>query len=281
MLGAYEEFTDRACRVLLEMRECAVLSDHDHTGTEHLLLGLVSADVDLTIPLLAEWGITRDMCLDAVNSIMPPGPGSGSEVHIFAKDAESAPFEVRPRKDSVGNLSPRLLNCLTRRAPLEARALNSNQIGAEHLLIALLKERNGVGVRALMLLGVEPEHVLTKAYHRVLEPVKDTNREEREVDLASDRNAELAIEHASAEASVIFFSSSAVSVFCVLEGLRRFLRGHDFESGAGELTTLIGAEFSKRADSTSVESVDDSALNHILGTIVTDLSRMAKDQLDV
>jgi hypothetical protein len=54
----YGNLTDRACRVILEMEAEALVLDHDHTGTEHLLLAIVEVNDDVTGPVLSRFGVT-------------------------------------------------------------------------------------------------------------------------------------------------------------------------------------------------------------------------------
>jgi hypothetical protein len=54
----YGNLTDRACRVILEMEGEAFVLDHDHTGTEHLLLAIVEVNDDVTGPVLSRFGVT-------------------------------------------------------------------------------------------------------------------------------------------------------------------------------------------------------------------------------
>ena len=62
----FERFTDRARRVIVLAQEEAALLNHDHIGTEHLLLGLARSDDRTVADTLAHWDIDRSALRAAV-----------------------------------------------------------------------------------------------------------------------------------------------------------------------------------------------------------------------
>ncbi len=129
----FERFTDRARRVVVLAQEEARMLDHNWIGTEHILLGLVHEGEGVAAKALISLGISLAAMRQAVEDIIGRGtePPSG---HI--------PFT--PRSKKVLELSLR-----------EALSLGSDYIGTEHVLLALLREGDGVGAQILVGAGVD------------------------------------------------------------------------------------------------------------------------------
>jgi hypothetical protein len=132
-----ERFTERARRAVDAAAQAARALGHNFVGTEHLLLGLFDQPEGLAARALAEAGV---------------GPAA----------VESKVLEVVPR-----GRQPLLENPLyTPRASLalqaaldEALRLGHNYIGTEHILLGLLKDRDGLAARALNDLGLNAESI--------------------------------------------------------------------------------------------------------------------------
>lgn len=136
----FELFTDEARRVVVLAQEAARSLDHNHIGTEHLLLGLLDGPDGTKERVLAAHGVTSDGVRDQLAAVDDRGTDASSG-HL--------PFTQRAKK--VLELSVD-----------ESRALDHEQIRTEHLLLALLREGDGVAVRALLNLGVDL-HALRRA----------------------------------------------------------------------------------------------------------------------
>jgi hypothetical protein len=127
----FERFTDRARRVVVLAQEEARLLNHNHIGTEHILLGLIHEGEGVAYLALTELGIS----LDAVRAQVEAEIGQGSE-------APGGHIPFTPRAKKVLELSLR-----------EALQLGHNYIGTEHILLGLIREGEGVAARALVGLG--------------------------------------------------------------------------------------------------------------------------------
>jgi len=127
----FERFTERARRVVVFAQEEARDLNHDHIGTEHLLLGLMRDADSVAARALQGLDIGQDAVREQVTEIIGRGqwPPSG---HI--------PFTPRAKK--VLELSLR-----------EALQLNHNYIGTEHILLGLVGEGEGVAAQVLVKLG--------------------------------------------------------------------------------------------------------------------------------
>jgi hypothetical protein len=135
--GMFQRFTDRARRVVVLAQEEARMLHHNYVGTEHLLLGLLHEGEGVAAGALESLGINREAVRQQVEEIIGHGrkPVSG---HI--------PFTPRTKK--VLELSLR-----------EALALGHHYIGTEHLLLALLREGQGVAAQVLTRLGADHAQV--------------------------------------------------------------------------------------------------------------------------
>jgi len=129
----FERFTDRARRMVVLAQEEARMLDHNWIGTEHILLGLVHEGEGVAAKALTALGITLAAMRQAVEDII----GRGAE-----PPAGHIPFT--PRSKKVLELSLR-----------EALSLGSDHIGTEHVLLALLREGDGVGAQILVGAGVD------------------------------------------------------------------------------------------------------------------------------
>jgi len=114
--------------------------NHNYVGTEHLLLGLLSEEEGVAAQALSSVGATLDKARQQVKTIV----GYGEE-----GTSSQAPFT--PRTKHILELALR-----------EALQLGHNYIGAEHMLLGLLREREGVAARVLSDLEVDPEEVRRK-----------------------------------------------------------------------------------------------------------------------
>ena len=133
----FERFTDRARRVVVLAQEEARLLNHDHIGTEHILLGLIHEGEGVAYLALTELGIS----LDAVRAQVEAEIGQGSE-------APGGHIPFTPRAKKVLELSLR-----------EALQLGHNYIGTEHILLGLIREGEGVAARVLVGLGAGLDRV--------------------------------------------------------------------------------------------------------------------------
>ncbi len=136
----FEKFTVRARRVLRFSREEAERFQHNYIGTEHLLLGLVRENGGIAAAVLRNLGVELNKVRDAVEFIIGRGD------HIVPGQ-----IGLTPRAKSVLEL-----------AADEARRLNHDYIGTEHLLLGLVREGEGIAAGVLQSLGVNLEKVRTQ-----------------------------------------------------------------------------------------------------------------------
>jgi hypothetical protein len=133
----FERFTERARQVVVYAQEEARTLRHDYIGTEHIVLGLLREQEGLAARVLESFDITVERVRGQVVRIV----GSGEEV----TDGQ-IPFTPRTKK--VFEMALR-----------ESLSLGHNYIGTEHILLALVRENDGVGARILLDFDADPERV--------------------------------------------------------------------------------------------------------------------------
>jgi len=136
----YERFTDRARKVMQLANQEAQRFNHEYIGTEHILLGLVKEGSGVAANVLKNLDIDLRKIRLEVEKIVQTGPGT--EMVTMGKLPQT------PRAKKVIEYSIE-----------EARNLNHNYVGTEHLLLGLLREQEGVAAQVLMNLGLKLEDV--------------------------------------------------------------------------------------------------------------------------
>ncbi|CAE6075216.1 unnamed protein product [Arabidopsis arenosa] len=162
----FERFTERAIKVIMLSQEEAWRLGHNFVGTEQILLGLIGEGTGIAAKVLKSMGINLKDSRVEVEKLI--GRGSG-----FC--ALEIPFT--PRSKRVLELSLE-----------EARQLGHNYIGSEHLLLGLLREGEGIAVRVLEKLGVDPSNIRTQ----VISMVEEKNEVTTSVGGGSSGNSKMA-----------------------------------------------------------------------------------------
>src|SRR5229473_1013153 len=133
----WQRFTERARRVVFFAQEEAARLGENYVGTEHLLLGLVRENDSVAARILDRLGVPLGRIRSDVEMQVTRGHGN------LGQD-----MQLTPRAKRVIDL-----------AYEEARQLNHNYIGTEHLLLGLIREGDGLAARVLVKLGVNLERV--------------------------------------------------------------------------------------------------------------------------
>lgn len=165
-------FTPRAQQVLVLAKREAKRFGHNYVGTEHLLLGIIKLGQGVAVSTL-----------EAMNL-----------------DIETVGYEIEkhsgPRQDTQQEgdppLTPRVKRVLALAAK-EARTLNYNYIGTEHLLLGLLREGDGVAAKILRNLNVDADAIrneIMKALDPNYLPPDAKDDESGSKDTKSDKSSE-------------------------------------------------------------------------------------------
>src|SRR5262245_10552962 len=134
----YERFTDRARKVMQLANQEAMRFNHEYIGTEHVLLGLVKEGAGVAANVLMNLDIDLRRVRLEVERIVQAGP----DISFKGKLPQT------PRSKRVIEFSIE-----------EARNLNHNYVGTEHLLLGLIREEEGVAAQVLLNLGLKLERV--------------------------------------------------------------------------------------------------------------------------
>ena len=134
----FERFTDRARKVMALANQEAQRFNHEYIGTEHILLGLVKEGSGVGANVLKNLDVDLRKVRLEVEKLVKSGP----ETVTMGKLPQT------PRAKKVIEY-----------AIEEARNLNHNYVGTEHLLLGLLREQDGVAAQVLMNLNLRLEDV--------------------------------------------------------------------------------------------------------------------------
>ncbi|MBC8309572.1 MAG: ATP-dependent Clp protease ATP-binding subunit [Phycisphaerales bacterium] len=134
----FERLTDRARKVMALANQEAQRFNHEYIGTEHILLGLVKEGSGVGANVLKHLEIDLRKVRLEVEKLVKSGP----DMVMMGKLPQT------PRAKKVIEY-----------AIEEARSLNHNYVGTEHLLLGLLREQDGVAAQVLMNLGLKLEDV--------------------------------------------------------------------------------------------------------------------------
>jgi ATP-dependent Clp protease ATP-binding subunit ClpC len=135
---AMKNFTPRAKHVLVLAQKEAEKFNHDYVGTEHLLLGLIVLGEGVAVSVLKSMGLNLDQLRIEVEKLCGVGGPT--------KQAGLVPF------------TPRLKRVLVLAAK-EAKDMNYNFIGTEHLLLALMREGESAAAKVLANMKIDINEV--------------------------------------------------------------------------------------------------------------------------
>src|SRR5215472_2470500 len=150
----YERFTDRARKVMQLANQEAQRFNHEYVGTEHVLLGLVKEGSGVAANVLKNLDVDLRKIRVEVEKIVQSGP----DMVTMGKLPQT------PRAKKV-------IEC----AIEEARNVNHNYVGTEHLLLGLLREWEGVAAQVLTILGLKLEDVRQETLNLLSHGLTDSN----------------------------------------------------------------------------------------------------------
>lgn len=154
----FGRFTERAQKVLIHAQKSAQYFKHGYVGTEHILLGIIKED-GVAKNVLNKMGVTSE----DIERLIEEYEGTG-DIQL-----QKTEIPLTPRTKRLLELSL-----------LEARNLNHNFITPEHILLALIKESEGVAFTILSNLGIN-FNKLRKELLEGLSGVEDNNIEENKI----------------------------------------------------------------------------------------------------
>lgn len=126
-------YTAKAKKALALAGKMSRSLHHNYIGTEHLLLGLLREGSGVAACVLMSNGVEEEKLMQLIEDLIAPS----SDVMLMDRDGYS------PKTQKV-----------LERAQSEAERFHSQQVGTEHLLIALIKEIDCAASRLLNTMGV-------------------------------------------------------------------------------------------------------------------------------
>src|SRR3989442_14503587 len=168
----FERFTDRARKVMELANQEAQRFNHEYIGTEHILLGLVKEGSGVGANVLKNLDVDLRKVRLEVEKLVKSGP----DMVTMGKLPQT------PRAKKVIEY-----------AIEEARNLNHNYVGTEHLLLGLLREHDGVAAQVLMNLDLKLEEVREEVHNLLGAGVEneETNAPEKQGQKAKSKTPAL------------------------------------------------------------------------------------------
>src|SRR3972149_5749555 len=129
-----EMFSEKARKVIEYARDEASRLRHDYIGTEHLLLGLTRLGGGRAIEILTNIGIDLLELKQSIEDVVQPSGGTLTMGQL--------PLTARAKKTLEVSSQ-------------EARALKAKEIDTEHILLALLRDEEGVAAQVLSMYDID------------------------------------------------------------------------------------------------------------------------------
>lgn len=128
----YQRFSDRARKIMQLATQQAQIFNHEYIGSEHILLGLIKEGSGVAVNVLQNLDVDLDKIRREVERGLQTYP------------------ELVPGKLPIAPRAKKVIEY----AMEESDKFGHNYIGSEHLLLGLIRERDGVAAQVLMHLGV-------------------------------------------------------------------------------------------------------------------------------
>lgn len=134
----FDKFTNRAKQVIKLAKKEAQRLNHNYLGTEHILLGLLKLGQGIAVNVLRNLNLDYDIIRTEIERIV----GFGPEIQVYGDPALTG--KVKKVFEFANE---------------EATNLNHNYVGTEHLLLALLRQTDGVAAQVLENLNVNLKEI--------------------------------------------------------------------------------------------------------------------------
>lgn len=134
----FDKFTNRAKQVIKLAKKEAQRLNHNYLGTEHVLLGLLKLGQGIAVNVLRNMNLDYEAIRAEVEKIV----GFGPEIQVYGDPALTG--KVKKVFEFANE---------------EATNLNHNYVGTEHLLLALLRQTDGVAAQVLENLNVNLKEI--------------------------------------------------------------------------------------------------------------------------
>jgi len=133
----FERFSELAIKAIMLAHEEALRQQNNYIGTEQMLLGLRGLEVGVASRALDRVSVTLVALREEVSKCVP--------------DGDDIAVDENPEGPSFTPRAKRALELCWD----EARLLEHEYIGDGHILLGIIREGDGIGVKALKKLGVD------------------------------------------------------------------------------------------------------------------------------
>jgi ATP-dependent Clp protease ATP-binding subunit ClpA len=159
----FGRLTDRSRGCVQAAFEEARRLGHDSVGDEDLLLGILRNEEGIAAEALSSLGVTLEDAREESEDMLSYALASiGISLQEIRHEAGEA-FEMRVPDDRRIPYSPRAKKALVE-ARKTMRGLGDRYLGAEHILLGILRNEEGTAVRLLSGMGVSPEALEEKLF---------------------------------------------------------------------------------------------------------------------
>lgn len=134
----FDKFTNRAKQVVKLAKKEAQRLNHNYLGTEHVLLGLLKLGQGIAVNVLRNFNLEYELVRSEIEKLV----GFGPELQVYGDPTLTS--KVRKVFELANE---------------EASNLGHNYVGTEHLLLALLRQTDGVASQVLENLNINLKDV--------------------------------------------------------------------------------------------------------------------------
>ena len=142
----FSNFTEKARASITKAHDAACELGHYYVGSEHLLLGLIKEGTGVAAKTLAENAITEENVIEKISSLIGTKQAIDKNVDL----------SLTPRGKRILEL-----------AAMEAKRLGHSYIGTEHILMAIIRDGDGVAAQILHSLGLNLGEMYQKTMNSV------------------------------------------------------------------------------------------------------------------
>lgn len=129
----FSNFTEKARIALSEAHASATALGHNYIGSEHILAGLIREGSGVAAKVMESCGISAETVIEKIRQYT----GAGAPLN------GNADLLLTPRSKRILEISS-----------VEARRLGHKYIGTEHLLMAIVRDGDGVAAKILTSMGI-------------------------------------------------------------------------------------------------------------------------------
>ncbi len=157
-------FNEKARQALKAAHQTAYNLGYKYVGTEHILAGIIKEGTSHAAKAMENQNITYSLVCEKISSLAPPDVSGGYNT------AYSTNLPITPRGKMILELSYS-----------ESARFGAMYIGCEHILLAILKESEGVAARILTELSFDTNSALNEMFGNVKNKKNTSSNENKDI----------------------------------------------------------------------------------------------------